>query len=73
MCSAVHSELRGPIPEGHRASTQVETMHRGVFYAECKEDFRTTGADSPQQRALYLLAGIRNNAGTLMAKASSNV
>lgn len=48
-------------------------MQRGVFYAERKEDFRTTGADSPQQRTLYLLTGIRNNAGTLMAKASSNV
>lgn len=73
MCSAIHSELHGPIPEGHGASTQAETMHRGVFYTECKEDFRTAGADSPQWRTLYLLAGTRDIAGTLMAKASSNM
>lgn len=57
----------------HYLRVSAGTVHRGVFYEECKEDFRTTSEDSPQWRALHLHTGARDIALTLTAKVSSNM
>ena len=57
----------------HFLRVSAGTVHGGVFYEECKEDFRTTSEDSPQWRTLHLCRGARDIALTLTAKASSNM